>query len=726
MINCQKIGRLYSYLILIIMRTKQLISIFAAVLFVFSNCKSPEVKLNYPETMKVAQTDNYFGTIVSDPYRWLENDTTMETKEWVKTEQNFTENYLSKISFREKIKNRYKELQSYDKYSGAFKVGDYIIFSKRIGLQNQSVYYIQKGLDGEAKVLIDPNKLSEDGSVSVAIDGISNDKKYLAYHINKGGSDWQTMYVMEIATQKKLDDQLDWLKFGGSSWQGSGFYYSRYDKPASGTELSAKNEYHKIYYHKLGEKQDKDLLIFEDKSHPQMYYYSQVTEDERYLFIYKTPGTDGVEVLYRNLTNGQKDFKLLFKGFEFNSIVINNIGDQLLVNTNDGAGNYKVVLVDPNHPEKALWKDIIPEKPEKLESASMVGGKLFVGYLKDASTRIYQYKPDGTLEYEVSLPAIGSAYGVGGFSDDTYAFYDFYSFTYPACIYRYDLATGNSEVFKKSTPNAKLDDFETEQVFYTSKDGTKVPMFLVHKKGIKLDGSHPTLLYAYGGFSSSSTPYYSNTNIILYENGGVFAMPNIRGGGEYGEKWHKGGNLLNKQNCFDDFIAAAEYLIDKKYTSKDKLAINGGSNGGLLVGAVMTQRPDLFKVAIPEVGVMDMLRFQKFTVGWGWQVEYGSSDSTKYFPVLYKYSPLHNIKTGVEYPATLVTTADHDDRVVPAHSFKFIATLQEKQIGINPVLIRIDINQGHGASGSSLSKMIESETDKWAFMFYNMGIELYR
>jgi prolyl oligopeptidase len=438
--------------------------------------------------------------------------------------------------------------------------------------------------------------------------------------------------------------------------------------------------------------------------------------------VYKSPGTDGTEVIYRNLVNGQKEFKLLFKGFEFNYSVLNNLGDQLLVNTNDGAGNYKVVQVDPNHPEKALWKDIIPEKAEKLESASMLGGKLFASYLKDASTKIYQYKPDGTLDHEVTLPAIGTASGIGGYSTDTYAFYDFSSFTYPPGIYRYDIATGNSEVFKKSTPKANVDDFETEQVFYTSKDGTKVPMFLVHKKGLKLDGSHPTLLYAYGGFNASSTPYFSNSKIILYENDGVFAMPNIRGGGEYGEKWHKGGNLLNKQNCFDDFIAAAEYLIDKKYTSKEKLAINGGSNGGLLVGAVMTQRPDLFKVAIPEVGVMDMLRFQKFTVGWGWSVEYGSSDSAKYFPYLYKYSPLHNIKEGVEYPATLVTTADHDDRVVPAHSFKFIATLQEKQKGPNPVLIRIEINQGHGASGASLSNIIESETDKWAFMFYNMGI----
>jgi prolyl oligopeptidase len=705
------------------MKSKLFIPLLLAAAFILAQCTSPVTKLVYPETKKGTQTDTYFGTTVADPYRWLENDTSAETKEWVRTEQDFTEKYLSEIPFREQIKDRYKELLNYDKYFGAFKVGDYMIFTKQEGLQNQSVYYIQKGLDGEATVLIDPNKLSDDGSVSVGLDGVSNDKKYIAYHINKGGSDWQTMHIMEIATQKKMDDQLEWIKFGGAAWQGSGFYYSRYDKPATGTELSAKSEFQKVYYHKLGDKQEQDVLIFEDKTNAQRYYYPQVTEDERYLFVYKSPGTDGTEVIYRNLTNGQKEFKLLFKGFEFNYSILNNLGDQLLVNTNDGAGNYKVVQVDPNNPQKASWKDIIPEKPEKLEGASMLGGKLFASYLKDASTKIYQYKPDGVLEHEVILPAIGSASGIGGYSTDTYAFYDFSSFTYPPCIYRYDIATGNSEVFKKSSPKANVDDFETEQVFYTSKDGTKVPMFLVHKKGIKLDGSHPTLLYAYGGFSASSTPYFSNSKIILYENDGVFAMPNIRGGGEYGEKWHKGGNLLNKQNCFDDFIAAAEYLIDKKYTSKEKLAINGGSNGGLLVGAVMTQRPDLFKVAIPEVGVMDMLRFQKFTVGWGWSVEYGSSDSAKYFPYLYKYSPLHNIKEGVEYPATLVTTADHDDRVVPAHSFKFIATLQEKQKGPNPVLIRIEINQGHGASGASLSNIIESETDKWAFMFYNMGIE---
>ena len=701
--------------------TRNLLIIF--LVLIMMSCNQPTTKrMDYPATRKVVQVDNYFGTKVSDPYRWLENDTSTETKAWARTEQDFTEAYLSKIPFRDKIMKRYKEILNYPKYFGAFKAGDYIFYSKNDGLQNQSVYYFRKGLTGEDKVFMDPNKLSKDGSVSVGFDGFSNDKKYLAWHINEGGSDWETFYVTEVATQKQLKDKLEWIKFGGIAWKGDGFYYSRYNKPPRGMELKMKNENQMIWYHKLGDKQEQDVLVYEDKAHPRMFNGAQVTEDERFLLISKSTGTDGTEIWYKDLTNGQKDFKLLFPGFEFNYGVINNIGDKFLVNTNDGAGNYRVILVDPLHPEKQNWKDIVPEKPEKLEWANMVGGKLFAGYLKDASTKIYQYSADGKLDHEVVLPSIGSASYIGGYKDDTYAFYDFSSFTYPPSVFRYDIASGKSEVFKKAEIKVNIDDFVTEQVFYPSKDGTKIPMFLVHKKGLVLDGSHPTLLYAYGGFNVSSTPYFSNSKIILYENDGIYALANIRGGGEYGEKWHKAGELLNKQVCFDDFIAAAEYLIDKKYTSKDKLAINGGSNGGLLIGAVETQRPDLFKVCLPEVGVMDMLRFQKFTVGWGWTREYGSADSANFFPYLYKYSPLHNIKDSVEYPATLIMTADHDDRVVPAHSFKFAATMQEKQKGPNPILIRIEINQGHGASGSSLSQVIKSETDKWAFMFYNMGI----
>jgi prolyl oligopeptidase len=679
-------------------------------------------QLQYPVTKKVDHIDDYFGTKVNDPYRWLENDTSAETKSWVQAEQKFTNEYLSKIPFHDAIKKRYKEILNYPKYSGAFKVGDYIIYTKNDGLQNQAVYYIQKGLNGEPKIFLNPNKLSADGSISVGFDGVSADKKYIVYHTNKGGSDWQTTYVMEIADQKKLDDEIDWIKFGGATWKGNGFYYVRYDKPAKGTELTVKNENPKIYYHILGNKQEKDEFIYEDKENPDFFIGPQVTEDERYLIIYKVKGSDGAEIWYKNLKNGQTDFKLLLKGFESNYAIIDNAGDKFLVNTNNGAGNYRVVLVDPAHPEKENWKEIIAEKPEKLDGVTTGGGKLFVTYLKDASTKIYQYTRDGHLDHAITLPAIGSASAPGGYKNDSYSFYDFTSFTYPPSIFLYDFTTGKSTVFKKSEAKVNTDAYETEQVFFSSKDGTKVPMFLVHKKGIKLDGSHPTLLYAYGGFNISLTPYFSNAIYILLENDGIYAMANLRGGSEYGEAWHKGGNLLNKQNVFDDFISAAEYLISNKYCTKEKLAINGGSNGGLLIGAVMTERPDLCKVALPEVGVMDMLRYQKFTVGQSWADEYGSSDSAKYFPYLYKYSPLHNIKDGVAYPATMVFTADHDDRVVPAHSFKFAATMQQKQTGTNPVIIRIDTDQGHGASGSSLSKVIEEETDKWAFMFYNMGI----
>jgi prolyl oligopeptidase len=677
--------------------------------------------LSYPATRSVTQVDDYFGTKVSDPYRWLENDTSAETKVWVKTEQKFTADYLDKIPFRDKIKARYKEIMNYPKYFSLAKVGDYIIFAKNDGLQNQEAYYIQKGLKGTPEVFLDPNKLSTDGSISVGIDGFSNNKKYVAYHTNKGGSDWQTIHVMDIATHKTLSDELNWIKFGGSAWQGNGFYYSGYDKPAKGTELTVKNEYQKIYYHKLGDKQENDKLIYEDKDHPQMYIVSQVTEDERYLFIYKSKGGDATEIYYKNLVNGQKDFKPLLVGFDFAYSIIDNTGSKVLVYTNNGAGNFRVISVNIDHPEKKNWKTIIPEKAEKLDAATTAGGKLFTSYLKDASSRIYKYTTGGKLIGQVKLPVIGTASAISGFKNDTTTLYDFASFTYAPSIFLYNIKTGTSTVFKKAHAKINTDDYETEQVFYPSKDGTKIPMFIIHKKGLKLDGSHPTLLYAYGGFNVSTTPYFSTSSYILLENNGVYAIANIRGGGEYGEKWHKGGNLLNKQNVFDDFIAAGEYLVAKGYTSKDRLAINGGSNGGLLIGAVMTQRPDLCKVAIPEVGVMDMLRFQKFTVGWGWIAEFGSSDSAKYFNYLYKYSPLHNIKP-VEYPATLVITADHDDRVVPAHSFKFTATLQEKQKGDNPILIRIETDQGHGASGSSLSKIIEEYTDKYAFMFYSMGI----
>ena len=681
-----------------------------------------KAQLSYPPTKQVNQTDNYFGTEIKDPYRWLENDTAFDTKAWAKEQQQFTESYLAKIPFREQIRERFKQILKSPKYFSGFKVGEYIIYGKFDGVQNQPVYYIQKGLEGEPKILFDPNTLSKDGSISLALEAASNNKKYLAYHINKGGSDWVTMYIEDIASQTKLKDEIKWIKFGGVTWCGEGFYYSRYDKPVEGTELSAKNEFNKVYYHKLGDDQEKDQLIFEDKAHPNLYFSPQVTEDERFLIITASQGTDGTEVWYKDLTKDQKDFSLLFKGFNYNYYVIDNENDKMLVYTNDGADNYQAVLVDPLHPAKESWKEIIPEKPEKLESINSVGGKIFCLYLKDAYSRIYQFSKGGNFEKQIDLPGIGSASIIVGFSKDTCGFYNFASYTCPTNIYYYNIFKGKSELFKKSITSINTDNYTTEQVFYSSKDGSKIPMFLVHKKGIKPDGSHPTLLYGYGGFAISETPYFSSSSYILMEQDGIFAVANLRGGGEYGEKWHKAGNLLNKQNVFDDFIAAAEYLINHNYTKRELLAVNGGSNGGLLVGAVMTQRPDLFKVALPEVGVMDMLRFQKFTIGWGWTVEYGNSDSARYFPYLLKYSPLHNIQKGTHYPATLIFTADHDDRVVPAHSFKFAATLQAAQTGTNPALIRIEINQGHGASGSSLGQTINKQTDKWSFMFYNMGI----
>ena len=704
---------------------KPLLSVLAITSIIIS-CKpatetATSEKLTYPVTAKSDQIDDYFGVKVSDPYRWLENDTAEDVKKWVTEENKVTFGYLEKIPFRNKIKERLTDIFNYPKYSNPFRAGEYYFFSKNDGLQNQSVIYYQKGLDGKPEVFLDPNTMSSDGTAAVSLLGFSKDKKYVAYAINQSGSDWQTIYVMEVATKKLMSDKLDWVKFSGASWKDNGFYYARYDAPPKGKEFSQKNEYHKIYYHRLGDTQDKDVLVYENKNKPLRYYGASVTEDERFLIIYVSEGTDGTEMYYKDLQSNQKDFGLLFAGFEDNYSVINNIGDKLLVQTDAGAPNQRVVLVDPKNPKKENWKDVIPEKPELLESAATGGGKLFVSYLKDVTTHVYQYSLEGNLEHEIALPALGSAFGFSGDKDDVLIFYTFTSFTYPPTIYKYNIASGKSDIWQKSDVKFNPDEYETKQVFYNSKDGTKVPMFLVYKKGIKLDGNNPTLLYGYGGFNISLTPSFSTSRLILLENGGVFALANIRGGGEYGEKWHEAGKLLKKQNVFDDFIAAAEYLIKEKYTSSSKLAIQGGSNGGLLVGACMLQRPDLYRVAFPAVGVMDMLRYHKFTVGWGWAVEYGSSDSLENFKNLYAYSPLHNIKEGVEYPATMVTTADHDDRVVPAHSFKFIATLQERYKGNRPQLIRIDVKAGHGA-GKPTSKIIEEQADIWSFMFYNMGI----
>lgn len=680
-------------------------------------CTTLQAQLQYPKTRTDNVSDNYHGTVVKDPYRWLENDTSAETAAWVKAQNEVTRSFLNKIPYRDKIRDRINDILNYPKYSAPAKVGDYYIFSKNDGLQNQSVIYKQKGLDAQPEVLLDPNAMSKDGTVSVGISGISNDHKYLAYNVSKAGSDWSVMHVMEIASGKTLSDELNFVKFSGAAWIGNGFYYSRYPEPEKGTELSAQNKFHSVYFHELGQPQSSDRLMFIDKNNPLRYHYCYATEDESFLLLSVSQGTDGNETWYRNLKKGETSFKVLLSGFESSSSVINSDGNRLLVLTNVDAPNYRLASIDPENPKKENWKDIIPEGKNLLKSVSTAGGKLFAEYLIDVNTKVYRYAMNGAPEGEIKLPALGSAGGFGGEKDDKEVFYTFTSFTYPPTIYRYDIASGKSTVFRKAEVKFNPDDYEVKQEFATSKDGTSVPMFIFYKKGLQKNGNNPTLLYAYGGFNISLEPSFSPSRISFLDNGGVFAIANLRGGGEYGETWHRAGMKEKKQNVFDDFIACAEYLQNEKYTTNKKLAVMGGSNGGLLIGAVMTQRPELFAVCIPQVGVMDMLRFQKFTVGWGWVDEYGSSDDAEMFPVLYKYSPLHNIKDA-NYPATMVMTADHDDRVVPAHSFKFISTLQQHQKGQEPVLIRIETNAGHGA-GTSLSKSVEQIADIYAFILYN-------
>lgn len=678
--------------------------------------------LKYPQTKKVDQADNYFGTKVSDPYRWLEDDNSDETKAWVQEENKVTFDYLSKIPYREQIRNRITELFNFPRSSAPYRQGEYYFFTKNNGLQPQSIYYYQKGLSSSPEVFIDPNALNAAGTTAVNLVGFSNDRKHVAYSVANAGSDWQTMHVKELATNKVLTDNLEWVKFSGAAWYTDGFFYSRYDEPVKGEELSQANQYQKVYYHKLGDPQSADKLTYSDKDHAQRYYGAQTTEDEKFLILNISEGTDGSEVWYRDLRSSDATFHKVLEGFKHNYYVLDNEGEYFIVQTNHGAANYRIVLVDPKHPETENWKTVVPEKPELLQNVWLVGGKIFTEYLKDATSRVYQYDRSGKLERDVKLPGFGTVSGFSGEKTDKVVFYSFTSFTSPSTIYKYDIITGTSEVYRKPEVKFNPDDYETKQVFYPSKDGTKIPMFIVYKKGIKLDGTNPTLLYGYGGFNIPLTPSFNASRMVLLENGGVYAMANLRGGSEYGEKWHEAGMLLKKQTVFDDFTAAAEYLIREKYTSSQKLAIIGRSNGGLLVGACQTQHPELYKVCFPGVGVMDMLRYHKFTVGWGWAVEYGSSDDSLNFINLYRYSPLHNIKPGTRYPATLITTADHDDRVVPAHSFKYAAAIQAAQAGGAPVLIRIDTNAGHGG-GRPVAKVIDEDTDIYSFMFWNMGVK---
>lgn len=678
--------------------------------------------LSYPETREDNITDDYHGTLVADPYRWLEDDNSEETATWVKAQNEVTFNYLEQIPYRNKIKDRLTEVWDYPKYSVPFKKGENYYFYKNDGLQNQYVLYVQDDLESVAEVLIDPNTFSEDGTVALSGIYFPKDARYMGYSKSTSGSDWRDFYIMDLETRDDLEDHLKWIKFSGMSWAGDGFYYGRFPEPAEGEELSGTNENSKIYYHHIGTDQAEDKLIYEDLENPRIFPSVSTTEDERFLVLYRSKGTHGNTVSVRDLSNPESDFVNIVTDFDGEHSVVDNVDDKILMLTDRSAFKNRLVQVDLVNPSEENWNDILHEAEHTLASVSSVGGKLIARYMQDATSRVYVFSLDGTLEGEIELPALGTARGFSGDRDMTEVFYRFQSFAFPPTIFHYDMNTGESTIFRTSEVDFNPDLYETEQIFYTGKDGTLVPMFITYKKGMVRDGTNPTLLYAYGGFNISLTPSFSTSNIILLEKGGIYALANLRGGGEYGDQWHKGGMLLNKQNVFDDFISAAEYLIRERYTSPEKLAVRGGSNGGLLIGAVMNQRPGLFRVAFPAVGVMDMLRFHKFTIGWAWEVEYGDSDNPEHFKNLYSYSPLHNIKVGGAYPATMITTADHDDRVVPAHSFKYAATLQEKvRDNELPLLIRIETKAGHGA-GKPTSKIIEELADMWSFMFYNMEL----
>jgi prolyl oligopeptidase len=681
-------------------------------------------KLTYPETKRGDVVDDYFGTKVPDPYRWLEDDNSPEVAAWVEAENKVTFGYLDKIPYRAQLKDRLTKLLNYPKFSAPTRRGEWFFFTKNDGLQNQNVWYIQKGLDGTPELLLDPNKFSADGTSRLGAFSLSPSGKFIIYGISQGGSDWNDIHVFDVANRKPLTDHLQWIKNGGGSWRGDdGFFYSRYPTPEKGKELTTKNEFQAVYYHKLGTEQSADQLIYEDKEHPQRFQGVGVTEDQRFAILSvseRGKGKKGNSLFFRDLSKGETGFTPIVADIGDDSYgVVDNLGDKLLIETDHGAPNSKVVLYDPAN---KTWKDVVPERAEPLENSGTAGGKLFVTYLKDVTSRAYVYSLDGKLENELPLPGLGNAGGFGGRNDDKFVFYSYTSFNAPPTIYKYDIATKKSSVFRTvDIPGFNSANYEVKQVFFNSKDGTRVPMFLTYRKGIKLDGSNPTVMYGYGGFNITTSPGFSALRIALLEQGVVYASVNIRGGGEYGEKWHEAGTKLKKQNVFDDFIGAAEYLIKTGVTSPAKLAIHGGSNGGLLVGAVSNQRPDLFKAVIEQAGVMDMLRYHTFTIGWNWAADYGRSDASEAeFKALYAYSPIHNVKPGTKYPATLITTADHDDRVVPAHNFKYAAALQAAQGGDNPILIRIDTKSGHGAS--STTKQLEQTTDLYAFIFNNLGV----
>nr|WP_264550537.1 prolyl oligopeptidase family serine peptidase [Flavobacterium sp. N2820] len=679
-----------------------------------------QTKINYPVTKKTDHVDTYFGEKLNDPYRWLEDDRSAETEAWVKAQNVVTYGYLEQIPYRNQLKTRMEQLWNYEKISAPFKEGDYTYYYKNNGLQNQSVLY-RKDKAGKEEIFLDPNTFSKDGTTSLGGLNFSKDGSLVAYSISEGGSDWRKVIVMEAKTKKIIGDTIVDVKFSGVSWyKNEGFYYSSYDKPV-GSELSAKTDQHKLYYHKLNTSQKNDKLVFGGDI-KRRYVGGGVSEDENYLFISAANSTSGNELYYLDLSKPDSKIVTLIDNYENDNDVLDNKGSKIYLVTNYKAPNKRVVTFNLSNPSKENWKDCIAET-ENVLSPNTGSGYIFASYMKDAVSFIKQYDYNGKLVRDIQLPGVGTAGGFGGKEKETTLYFSFTNYVTPGTIYTFDPKTGKSAIYQKPKVDFNSADYESKQVFYTSKDGTKVPMIITYKKGTKLNGQNPTILYGYGGFNVSLTPSFSIANAVWLENGGVYAVANLRGGGEYGKKWHDAGTQLKKQNVFDDFIAAAEYLIKEKYTSSDYLAIKGGSNGGLLVGAVMTQRPDLVKVALPAVGVLDMLRYHTFTAGAGWAYDYGTSEQSKeMFEYIKGYSPVHNVKAGTKYPATMVTTGDHDDRVVPAHSFKFAAELQDKQAGDNPVLIRIDVNAGHGA-GKSVAATIQENVDMQVFTLYNMGVK---
>jgi prolyl oligopeptidase len=706
------------------MNFKNIICIYT--LAMIMNPSFAQIKMSQqPTNKKDNTTDTYFGHNIKDPYRWLEDDNSTETAAWVKAQNKHTETYLNQIPLRKKVQTDLTKLWNYAKFGSPMKEGNYYLFYKNDGLQNQSILYIQKGINGKPEEFLNPNTINSEGTSSLNTVSLSQNQKYCAYSVSKAGSDWQDIFLIDVATKTKMNDEINYSKFSGISWKGDeGFYYSGYDKPDEANKFSAKTEFQKIYFHKIGTSQNDDKLIYEDKNHPLRYKGAYLTEDEHYLILSLSEGTDGSEIHYWDIKDpSQTSFKKLSEGFDFNQDVIDNLGDKILIYTNYEAPNYRLVIVDPKNPQRENWKNFISEKSIKLDGITRVGNRFFASYLDKACSKIDMYDLQAKMLKTIQLPGLGTASGFSGSANDDHTFYTFTSFNKPPTVFKYDLTNNKSTLFKQPILGIKLAETKIEQMWFTSKDGTKVPMFIYHRADVNLKkGNLPVFLYGYGGFNISLTPSFSVPLTYFVQQGGVYVMVNLRGGSEFGEKWHEAGMLSKKQNVFDDFIGAAEFLIKQGITNHNKLAIHGRSNGGLLVGACMTQRPELFKVALPGVGVLDMLRYHKFTVGWGWVVEYGSSEKETDYNYLIKYSPLHNIKKNVDYPATMITTADHDDRVVPAHSFKYAATLQEKNSSKNPMLIRIDTQAGHGA-GKSTTKQINEWADVISFVMYHLDMK---